>query len=237
MPKLDTFTQAYIEAALWSTNDQNNEEPLDKNYDVNDIDPATLAAMERECADFQKKFGHLIEDDDSPAIEEWGRDEMAGHEFWLTSNGHGAGFGDGNFPKHDDELYEAAQSYPGFDLYVGDDGVIYAAGHEPPPAVSEARHNPMLRSPRSVRSPPRPRYAGEAGLPTKNIFWRDIPPGSKVELVGHSYVVTKPDGTQASAYWSGQDATVAQHTLDSMAKASARGQRLPLRRPRGQGRR
>jgi len=90
-------------------------------------------------------------------------------------------------------------------------------------------------SPRAgeVRSPPRPRYAGEADLPTTNINWRDIPRGSKVELVGHSYVVTKPDGTRASVYWSGHDAAVAQRTLDSMAQAGARGQRVPLPMPRG----
>ena len=99
--------------------------------------------------------------------------------------------------------------------------------------TKEARQ-PILRprsAARSVRqAPPRPRYAGESNLPTTNIFWRDIPSGSKVELVGHSYVVTKPDGTRASAYWGGQDARLAQRTLDGMAKA---GKRLPLPRPRG----
>jgi hypothetical protein len=237
MPKLDAFTAAFIEAALWSTTGD-DDEPLDNNYSASDIDPATLAAMERECADFQEKYGDLIEDDDSPAIDKWGRDEMAGHEFWLTMNGHGAGFGDGNFPKHDDELYEAAKTYRGFDLYVGDDGVIYASGHEPPLPVSEVRRpilrpRPAVRSAHRVRSTPRPHYAGESDRPEANIYWRDIPRGSTVKIVGHSYIVTKPDGTQASAYWSGQDATVAQHTLDSMAKASAKGQRLPLPKPRG----
>lgn len=219
MARLDAFTQAYIEAALWSTTGD-DDEPLDKNYDAGDIDPDTLAAMERDCADFQEKYGSLIEDDESRAIDKWGRWELAGHDFWLTRNGHGAGFGDGNFPKHDDELYEAAKSYRDFELYVGDDGVIYAVGHEPPRA-EEARR-PVLRPRHRVRSPGRPHYAGEADRPEANIYWRDIPPGSTVELVGHTYVVTKPDGERAMAYWTGRDSREAQRALDRMVKGAHR---------------
>jgi hypothetical protein len=151
MPKLrhramakgsDAFTRAYIEAALWSSSDspddESESEPLDKNYGPGDIDPETMRAMEHDCADFQHRFGSLIEDDESQAINKWGRWELAGHDFWLSRNGHGAGFGDGNFPRHDDELHDAAKSYGDFELYVGDDGVIHASGHEPG-AVNE-RH-------------------------------------------------------------------------------------------------
>jgi len=151
--RLDPFTRAYIEAALWSTSDD-DDEPLDANYDRSDIDAKTMAAIVRDCADFQRRFGSLIEDDDSKAIEKWGRWELAGHDFWLKRNDHGAGFGDGNFPKHDDELYEAAKSYGDFELYVGD-GVIYAVGEEPARgAVSEAaRRRSSVRAPTS-RHPP-----------------------------------------------------------------------------------
>ena len=44
--------------------------------------------------------------------------------FWLNRNGHGAGFWDGDWPKHGAELDKAAHSYGEFDLYVGDDGEI-----------------------------------------------------------------------------------------------------------------
>lgn len=133
---LDTFVDAYVEAALWSTNDESDPEtggdPMDQNYGPGDIAPSTMESFTADCTDFLQKYGHLIEDDDSPAIKKWGRWELAGHDFWLTRNGHGAGFGDGNFPKHDDELYEAAKAYREIWLYVGDDGVIYASGTEPP---------------------------------------------------------------------------------------------------------
>ena len=46
--QLDAFTLAYIEAALWSSNDDSTPqggEPLDANYGIKDIDPDTLEKM------------------------------------------------------------------------------------------------------------------------------------------------------------------------------------------------
>lgn len=154
---LKQFTDAYVEAALWSSNDESDDqggEPLDKNYGPDDIDPTTMRAMDRDCADFFEKYGRLIEDDESKAIDKWGRWPLAGHDFWLTRNGHGAGFGDGNFPQHDDELADAADSYGTFELYVGDDGVIYAMGHEPPAGVSERRRPPRQHAVRDFNTLP-----------------------------------------------------------------------------------
>lgn len=133
MARLDAFTRAYIEAALWSTNDESDEqggEPLDANYGPDDIAPETMELIIEDCADFQTRFGHLIEDDDPSGLHgEYDRWEKAGHDFWLTREGHGAGFWDGDWPKHGDELTAASKSYGSFDLYVGDDGMIYG----PPP--------------------------------------------------------------------------------------------------------
>jgi hypothetical protein len=249
MAKLDAFTRQYIETALWSTTDNSDDsggEPLDKNYSASDIAPETMELMIEDCADFQERYIELLS---NSGID----DGQAGHDFWLSREGHGTGFFDESTidEEFQDPLQEAAESYGGFDLYLGDpdaDGEVLIYGPSPDyyrshrnklhPSANEARRpilrpRPTVRSAhRAVRHPPRPHYAGEVrDMP--NIFWRDIPRGSTVKLVGHSYIVTKPDGTQASAYWSGQDATVAQHTLDSMAKASAKGQRLPLPKPRG----
>ena len=50
--QLDEFTLAYVEAALWSSNDDSTPqggEPLDANYGIDDIDPDTLAAMIEDC--------------------------------------------------------------------------------------------------------------------------------------------------------------------------------------------
>jgi hypothetical protein len=138
--KLDAFTEAYIECALWSSTDNSNEqggEPLDDNYSIEDIAADTLAEMISDCKDFQESFGELISENV----------ERAGHDFWLTRNHHGAGFWDGDWNmKIPDNLcldwnpedthkrypsvghYLTAMSHPygSVDLYVGDDGKIHS---------------------------------------------------------------------------------------------------------------
>jgi hypothetical protein len=81
---LDDFTEAYIEAALFSSTDEADEtggEPLDKNYSAEDIAPETLELMRAEAQDFQSRHGNLIEGDDSPEIKKYGRETLAGHDF------------------------------------------------------------------------------------------------------------------------------------------------------------
>lgn len=51
---------------------------------------------------------------------------MAGHDFWLTRNGHGAGFWDGDWPEpHASILTEASKTFGETDLYIGDDGKVH----------------------------------------------------------------------------------------------------------------
>lgn len=54
------------------------------------------------------------------------RARSAGQDFWLTRNGHGSGFWDGDWPKYGDMLTNLAEGYGQFDTYQGDDGLIYA---------------------------------------------------------------------------------------------------------------
>lgn len=51
--------------------------------------------------------------------------EQVGHDFYLTRNCHGAGFWDRGNGKMGDELTELAHPYGGFELYLGDDGLLY----------------------------------------------------------------------------------------------------------------
>ncbi len=135
-PRMDAFTRQYFETALWSSTDESDDqggEPLDKNYGVGDIADETRWQMIADCADFQKRFGHLYDDS-----------EQAGHDFWLSRNGHGTGFFDRD-TEHADELQTAAKSYGEFDLYVGDDGEIHgtpigAPGRDYQKVRSSGRH-------------------------------------------------------------------------------------------------
>jgi hypothetical protein len=126
--KLDTFTLAYIECALWSSTDNADEtggEPLDANYDLTDISPETLAQMISDCEAFQ-----IYE---ARPLSICGlTPERSGHDFWLTRNRHGAGFWDEGFRGPFTQaalkrLTDASHAYGSFDLYVGDDGMIYGS--------------------------------------------------------------------------------------------------------------
>ena len=118
--KLDKFTIAYIEAALWSSTDESTPEggePMDSNYDISDLAPETLESMKVDCDSFQGQFWDDIQDDV----------ERAGHDFWLTRCGHGAGFWDGDWPESvDEKLTAASHSCGEVNLYIGDDGRIYS---------------------------------------------------------------------------------------------------------------
>lgn len=117
---LDTFTHAYIEAALWSTNDESTPAggvPLDENYDPNDIAPDTLRQMLADCVRFRVE--------NAADLRELDTDEQAGHDFWLTREGHGTGFWDRGNGALGDRLAEAARRFGEFGLIVGDDGMIH----------------------------------------------------------------------------------------------------------------
>jgi hypothetical protein len=113
--KFDEFTEAYLECALW-TSTVYNDEPLDRAYNINDIAPDTLHRMVEDCRQFQTDHSELIADNPT----------RAGHDFWLTRNGHGSNFLDGDWPESTARtLYDAAKRYREFDLYVGDNGLIH----------------------------------------------------------------------------------------------------------------
>lgn len=114
-PSIDAFTRAYIEAALWSSTDESSE-PLDQSYGVSSISPKTLKKMSADCAKFQRENGNLI-----------GLNEaQAGHDFWLTRNGHGAGFWDGDWPEPTATvLTKISKEFGEVHLYVGDDNKIH----------------------------------------------------------------------------------------------------------------
>lgn len=106
----DEFTQAYLEAALWSSTDDEGN-PLDSKYGIDDIKTPTLASMVRDAKSFQREHGHLFR----------GHEDRAGHDFWLNRNGHGAGFWDGGWSERvADKLDKASQFYGEFYLGEGD---------------------------------------------------------------------------------------------------------------------
>ena len=168
MEKLDAFTQAYLEAMLWSStvepfaecascgkdkplaqfdtdgegpewtlcsdcggdpSKNNYEPPADDNYDISDLSPEAFTRAIADCQKFQADNAKFIDDEHlihGRSSGECSVDEKAGHDFWLTRCGHGAGFWDGDWTDEADEaLTSASKAFGEQNLYVGDDGKLY----------------------------------------------------------------------------------------------------------------
>jgi hypothetical protein len=135
---LDDFFDAYVEAALWSSTDDEGQ-PLDKHHGMDDIAPETLARMRANCLAFlaHKLGGRLIAiaerlDTEGkwslPGGVECSVMAYAGHDAWLSRNGHGCGYFDGDWPVGiGDGLDKLAKEFGEFNLYIGDDGLIYGS--------------------------------------------------------------------------------------------------------------
>jgi hypothetical protein len=140
---LDEFTKAYIEAALWATPSCDDEggvvlEALSDQYCVTDLAPSTLAAMQRDCLQFQKEQAALLAEaykiypgraHVSADGNGYSQQEYAGHDFWLNRNGHGAGFWDRGLGVVGEKLSAACKETGGVYIYVAD-GLIYQMGDE-----------------------------------------------------------------------------------------------------------
>ena len=113
------FFRAFLECALWSSTGDDGE-PLDKEYSPDDIAPENLDLLYKDCKKFFNDNIELI--NKTPDGYGYGN---AGHDFWLTRNGHGAGFWDGDCEPVGDELTENCKAYPEINLYIGDDKKIY----------------------------------------------------------------------------------------------------------------
>ncbi len=122
---VDAFSVAYIEAALFT-----EEEQLGGTVAVQQLSDELLHIMRQDCLEFQLRasvqrvflgpISHRLQNQDSIAA-------LAGHDFWLTRNGHGAGFWDGDWSEPaGSKLDEIAKAFPQVDLYRGQDGRIYS---------------------------------------------------------------------------------------------------------------
>lgn len=120
-PDFEQFVTDYIACALWSSNDESDingdmSASLDENYGPEDIAPGTMEHIRTDCAIFYNAYSGIIRL----------RAGQAGHDFWLTRNGHGAGFWDGDWAEpFATMLSEASRAAGPYTLYVGDDGTIY----------------------------------------------------------------------------------------------------------------
>lgn len=131
---------AYAEMALWSTWDETGGS-LDSNYDVNDIHEDSVRVMKKDIENFLDYCDETINDwfdklPDHYGQVMYGNDganqliapptifEQLVHDFWLTRNGHGAGFWDRGLGELGTALTKAAKTFGTCDLYVDND-IVY----------------------------------------------------------------------------------------------------------------
>ena len=126
--KLNEFILGYVTCAIWASIGD-DEQPLDEKYDGDDIAPETRKAMEKDCEKFIAENEAVLGDyaEIIGSHPEYSESEVAGHDFWLTRNGHGAGFWDRGIGETGDKLTEASKGFGEVNLYVGDDGKLYTA--------------------------------------------------------------------------------------------------------------
>ena len=116
----ESFFKGYVECALWSSCDpDNHDRPLDDTFTIEDIDPESLAKMRADCDAFYDAQADLL----VHAVA----DDRAGHDLWLSRNGHGAGYFDGEAHEYGEDyervceaLQDAAAKLGSSDLYPGD---------------------------------------------------------------------------------------------------------------------
>lgn len=113
--KLDEFTEAYIEALLWTCPEQGTGD-----MHWTDIEYHDLEDIVRDCAQFQKEHSALL--------SLCGSDAQNGHDFALTRNRHGAGFWGRGYGKTGEQATEACRGFGESELYLGDDGRLYLCG-------------------------------------------------------------------------------------------------------------
>lgn len=115
MTELETFKQAFFEALYFTDTGEDDQPPQEA-----DLSPELRDRCEDECERFFARSG-LAGVYGKQAIE------LAGHDFWLTRNGHGAGFWDGDW--HEPKatyLTALSDEFGPVETYLGDDGMIYA---------------------------------------------------------------------------------------------------------------
>ena len=117
----DSFLDSYIETALWSSTDENGN-PLDGiEYADTELAEETITAMQTDCQEFKRQAETLFATAGLSSL-----DYHVAHDFWLTRNGHGAGFWDRGKGQAGNRLTDAAHVYGEVNLYIDTEGKIRA---------------------------------------------------------------------------------------------------------------
>jgi len=111
---------AYVEAIYWTDTEHDSD---DKPSPDTAMAESTIFECMGDCADMLRQTAaHGLIDAYAQSGQNW---EQFGHDFWLTRNGHGAGFWDRSIGKLGDDLSSIARDFGSVSAYAGDDGLLY----------------------------------------------------------------------------------------------------------------
>lgn len=144
----EEFIRGYVDAMLWAETITLPDAETDDNWSLfadyedgqsfddagfvrDDIDAGGLEEIEKDCDGFLAECERLIDSTERFQRKpcDWTYYEQAGHDFYLTRNGHGVGFWDRGYPQAlGDALTSRAKGYGTQGLYLGDDRKCYVHG-------------------------------------------------------------------------------------------------------------
>ena len=104
---------SYLSCAAWSSTDE-NDEPFDA-YEFSD------EAEKRMKADLDSFCEEMTPELEAEYEEAGGTPEQFAHDFWLTRNGHGAGFWDRGLGEIGDKLTKMSKVHSSCDLYLNEE--------------------------------------------------------------------------------------------------------------------
>lgn len=104
--------EAYLQTARWAENRDEQED-----WDDLEFSEEARAIAKKDVNDFIRQAGSLLDGLDLSQVV---------HDFWLTRNGHGAGFWDGDYDEDiGEKLTQLSKKFGEKEVYVGDDGLLY----------------------------------------------------------------------------------------------------------------
>lgn len=110
---LEDMVRGYIVCALWSSVDY-DDVSLDRDYTPEDLSRDARNVSISDCKAFMNAHWDIVQKYSA---------EHVGHDFWLSRNGHGSGFFDGDGDDYR-SLQPMAKTYGSVYLYVTDDNKI-----------------------------------------------------------------------------------------------------------------
>lgn len=133
--EIDIATDQAMATLLWAAGEYQNEDGVyeftwDERFSVDEFSPDQVAAMRAKLQSFMERcLEDLVATGHNAGWENnTGKLAQIGHDYVLTTGGHGAGFWDRGHGEAGDRLSEVCRAERAeWSLYVGDDGKLYCA--------------------------------------------------------------------------------------------------------------